>query len=846
MNIFVKVLKKYRLAVIVSLLAIVFICLDYYQTDKAYHNNLAAAFKNQTHALTQAINAKAESYAKTVNEIAALIAVTKFDSQAEMNEALDEFLAQLVIAQSDRSISRIILFKKVTTDNIDNEIVVQSADVYKSGDSEAINPTELSESTRWLGTYEKIMNDSNSFSSIGHVINENNAPALKSFLNEFDLNPLSTIIKPILNTTRNDKALGIFLRPVKVSLGDYLVFVTFDISTLLANFDEHYGHQHLSIGIFDNASNCRFVFNEHGVTCATYDAFALRKISYINNSFFPNAEIRVYPERDYEKFFKFENDAVKTLVYDIVFSVIIVGVLIYMTRQRFIVEAQSEQLKYSMHLNELADKELKQSTQLVTSINPGLVSNNTKLLLGYDEEDEFEYKKFFDICHPDDKEKHRDFVQKLDRYFASHGSSGEPPSLLHRLKRKQGDYIWVSLSVTKLDESSYIYFARNVNEEINNTQRLENALSAKNRFLSRMSHELRTPLNGIMGFLDVLKSNNNDKQQLTYIAYAQSASTQLLALIEDLLDAQDLANNKIKIKHDQLDLKQVLLEIEAIMKAAFRSTEVNLDVDIAAAPDVVITDKRRLKQILLNLLNNALKFTLKGSVTLRVAVINQVADKAMVQFDVIDTGIGIVASKLDYIFEEFAQVDESSNRQFDGSGIGLYVTKQILNVMEGTISVQSTEGEGSTFSVVLPMQLPALKKKPIEQTFNASLLQDKTVAIVDDIQSNIILLRLLLEKMGMRVTSFTDPFELIEHVLEHNPDVVLTDIDMPILSGTALCESLREHNYKGVIGAVTGHAAPQELEVIMQSPFNGYVLKPVQVDKLRGFLENALTHRGVS
>lgn len=262
----------------------------------------------------------------------------------------------------------------------------------------------------------------------------------------------------------------------------------------------------------------------------------------------------------------------------------------------------------------------------------------------------------------------------------------------------------------------------------------EKAVSIKSNFLANMSHEIRTPMNGVLGFLQLLKETETTPEQEEFIEDAQKSSEMLLQIINDILDFSKIEADKLKIDEISFDLHSIIDDI-TVMTASLAQSK-NLEVNSLICSDVpqyMIGDPIRVKQILNNIVNNAIKFTNNGEVTICVSQIEETPDSSIINFDIKDTGIGIEKEKLDLIFEEFSQADGSTTRKFGGTGLGLSITKKLVNLMNGKIRVESQFGKGSTFTVTLPLK----KDADVAKGNYIELLNDLKILVIDSNLTNL-------------------------------------------------------------------------------------------------------------
>ena len=311
------------------------------------------------------------------------------------------------------------------------------------------------------------------------------------------------------------------------------------------------------------------------------------------------------------------------------------------------------------------------------------------------------------------------------------------------------------------------------------------ASKAKSEFLSSMSHELRTPMNGLFGMIE-LAIDNPDKSDI-YLKKAKTAGRQLLVLINDILDISKIEAGKIKIEQAPVDLLQVLDDVVSLQRVHCQRK--GLDFHYIKDPDlphVIKGDITRISQILHNLLNNAIKFTEQGSVTLKVTT-KQLVDGNYLTFEIIDTGIGIDATKLKHIFNKFEQADQSTTREYGGTGLGLSIAKQLAKLMDGDINVTSFIGQGSTFSFTMAAEESHLPDINVEPSANLRC------AIVDDLQTS----REYFEHVVTSMSIVPNTYESAKAYLSDDPltfDVIILDLSMPEMSGVDLIEKLKAMN----------------------------------------------------
>ncbi len=380
-------------------------------------------------------------------------------------------------------------------------------------------------------------------------------------------------------------------------------------------------------------------------------------------------------------------------------------------------------------------------------------------------------------------------------------------------------------------------------------QAAERASRAKSDFLAHMSHELRTPINGVIGMLELGQQSLHAEEQREYLLTAANCADQMLLLVNDLLDFAKIEAGQLLLEESTLQLRSLLgnLTQEPIMRAARKGLTLDVAID-AEVPDVVTGDATRLGQVLLNLLSNAIKFTDRGGIVLRVTRESRIRDTALVRFEVEDTGIGINESQQAHIFDAFMQADASITRRFGGTGLGLSISSQLVQLMGGTLSVQSQPGKGSCFAFTLALRClrkPASRSAVATDARASNVPQVATtplrVLLAEDNLVNQKLISTVLHRRGHQVALAEDGSSAVALAAVQEFDVILMDLQMPVLDGLQATRIIRwlhdNAAHRPRIIALTAHALQSDAIRCREAGMDGYLAKPMKMQDLIGVVE---------
>ncbi|HPS90553.1 MAG TPA: PAS domain S-box protein [Methanothrix sp.] len=513
--------------------------------------------------------------------------------------------------------------------------------------------------------------------------------------------------------------------------------------------------------------------------------------------------------------------------------------------------------KYSLLIKNASEAIIVAQDGQIKFVNPMTIS-----LLGVHSEQDLISRPFSEFLHPADRQ------MVFDNYRRRIASQDAPPRYSFRVVTPEGAIKWVEINATLIDwqgRRATLNFLTEITEKklaeeklIEAKEAAEAAARSKSDFLANMSHEIRTPLNAVLGLTGLLLNSDLNAQERDYVETVRSSGNTLLSVINDILDFSKIEGGKMELESQLFNLRECIsVAVDLIMPSAGqKGLAMKCDLD-ESIPAYIKGDVTRLRQVLVNLLGNAVKFTNDGTISLSVTASPLDSPEAssdseyLLHFSISDTGIGIPGEKLDRLFRSFSQVDSTTTRKYGGTGLGLAISRKLVEMMGGEIWVVSEPNVGSTFHFTIRAEVSEEQAAPSDPELAVPMvsrqegIRSLRILLAEDNAVNQMVAKQMLKKLGYSADVAGNGLEVLQAIERQSYDVILMDVQMPEMDGLAASQEIRRRWPTGPrIIAITAYALKGDRERCLAAGMDDYVSKPIVIEELKRVLERCESSLG--